>query len=55
MARVLVVTNPFGGRSHGDRITDPAEIEAVLSGENAHHVVQSDHDDVPAKPSKPAK
>jgi hypothetical protein len=50
--RVLVVTNPFGGRERGDRITDAAEIEKVLSGEHAHHVVQSDHDDIRPKPSK---
>jgi hypothetical protein len=54
MAIVLVVTNPFGGLSQGDRITDPAEIEAVLSGENAHHVVRADHADVPA-PKTPSK
>ena len=56
MARVLVVTNPFGGRSHGERITDPAEIEETLSGEHANHVVQSDHADVEttAKLPKPA-
>ena len=41
--RVLVVTNPFGGRDRGDRITDPKEINAVLAGEHAHHVVQADH------------
>ena len=54
MAIVLVVTNPFGGLSHGDRITDPAEIDTVLSGENAHHVVRPDHADVPA-PKTPSK
>jgi hypothetical protein len=56
MAIVLVVTNPFGGLSHGDRITDPSEIDSVLAGENAHHVVQADHADVPAprRPRKPA-
>ncbi len=43
MTRVLVVTNPFGGRNRGDRITDPKEIAQVLTGEHAHHVVQADH------------
>jgi hypothetical protein len=47
MARVLVVNNPFGGHDKGARITDPDEIEKVLAGEHAHHVVQSDHD-IPA-------
>ena len=40
---VLVVINPFGGFENGHRITDPNEIEAVLAGEHAHDVVQSDH------------
>jgi hypothetical protein len=53
MAIVLVVTNPFGGLSHGDRITDPTEIEKVLSGENAHYVVRSDHADVQAPVAAP--
>ena len=43
---VLVVTNPFGGRNLGERITDPNEIEEVLSSEHAHHVVRADHKDV---------
>lgn len=43
--KVLVVTNPFGGKETGDRITDAKEIESVLAGEHAHHVVQSDHDE----------
>ena len=42
MARVLIVTNPFGGRGHGDRITDASEIAAVLVGENASHVIAID-------------
>lgn len=53
MARVLVVTNPFGGRSQGERITDAKEIEEILSGEHASHVVRSDHADVEPKPAKP--
>ena len=52
MARVLVVTNPFEGRSRGDRITDPEEMEEILSGEHAHHVVRADHADVPEETSK---
>jgi hypothetical protein len=46
MARVLVVVNPFGGLGKGDRITDPEEIKKVLAGEQAHHVIQSDHSDL---------
>ena len=45
--KVLVVTNPFGGRETGDRITDPAEIEATLAGEHARDVVQAEHPDKP--------
>lgn len=45
--KVLVVTNPFGGREAGDRITDPAEIATTLAGEHAHHVVQAEHSDSP--------
>lgn len=41
--RVLVVKGAFGGHSRGSKITDPAEIAKVLAGENAHHVIQSDH------------
>lgn len=33
----LVVVHPFGSHNRGDAITDPAEIAAVLAGENAHH------------------
>jgi diacylglycerol kinase family enzyme len=52
---VLVVTNPFGGRETGERITDPAEIAAIKYGEHAHHVVTSDHADAPAdSPIAPA-
>lgn len=36
----LIVTQPFGGRDVGDRIEDPATVEQVLAGGNAHHVVQ---------------
>ena len=42
--KVLVVTNPFGGHEKGHRITDSAEIDKILAGEHAHHVVQADHD-----------
>ena len=41
--RVLVVKGAFGGHSRGSKITDPAEIAEVLAGENAHHIIQSDH------------
>lgn len=44
MARVLVVTNPFQEYGIGDRITDPKQIQTILDGEHAHHVVQADHD-----------
>ena len=43
--RVLVVINEFGGHAKGHRITDEDEIEAILDGEHAHHVVASDHPD----------
>lgn len=48
--KTLIVTNPFGGRQTGRRITDPAEIDAVLAGENAAHVVAAEHPDAPAAP-----
>ena len=34
----IVVIQPFGDYQRGDRITDAAIIEAVLSGENANDV-----------------
>lgn len=46
MARVLVVTNPFGDFGRGDRISDPAQIDAILAGHNRHHVIQTDHVDL---------
>jgi hypothetical protein len=53
--KVLVVTNPFGGREKGATITDPAEIEATLSGEHTRDVVQAEHPDAPKpKSSKEA-
>ncbi len=36
-AFVLVVVHPFGDYQRGDRIADPAEVDAVLASENAHH------------------
>jgi hypothetical protein len=36
-AFVLVVVHPFAGYQRGDRISEPAAIDAVLSSENAHH------------------
>ncbi len=36
-AFVLIVVHPFGSYQRGDRIADPAAIEAVLASENAHH------------------
>lgn len=44
MAKVLVVIQPFGGRDRGQHITDAEEMEKILSGEHAHHVVQADHE-----------
>ncbi len=41
---VLVVTNPFKSHEVGHRITDPEEMQAILGGEHAHHVVRADHD-----------
>lgn len=35
---VLVVVHPFGQYQRGYRITDAAEINAVLAGKNQHHV-----------------
>ena len=43
--QVLVVINEFGGHAKGHRITDAAEIKAVLDGEHVHHVVVADHDE----------
>ncbi len=37
----LIVTRPFGLRTPGYHITDPAEIDAVLSGPNANAVVKT--------------
>lgn len=37
----LLVRSPFGGYAEGDRITDPAEIKAVLAGENSLHVLRT--------------
>lgn len=63
MALVLVVTNPFGGRAAGERITDPAEIDTILAGEHRHQVVRADHPEegpgpagkaAPAAPAAPA-
>ncbi|QEL18718.1 hypothetical protein [Limnoglobus roseus] len=48
MAQVLVVTNPFGGRAAGERITDPQEMEQILAGEHAGNVVRANHEDAPA-------
>jgi hypothetical protein len=44
----LVVTNPFGGHAKGERIIDPQEIDSILSGEHAHHVVRAVHADAPS-------
>ncbi len=33
----LTVIHPFGRYQRGDVITDPALIDAIKAGENAHH------------------
>jgi hypothetical protein len=38
LKRVLVVREPFGPHKRGSMITDDAEITAIESGQNAHHV-----------------
>jgi hypothetical protein len=43
--RVLVVKNPFGDFKRGDTITDEKDIERILSGDLAAHVVVSIHAD----------
>ena len=37
----LTVTSPFAGHTVGDVITDQRDIEEVLGGEHAGHVVQT--------------
>ena len=39
----LVVISPFGGREVGEKIVDEDEIDEILDGEQAHHVVRADH------------
>lgn len=34
----LVVTSPFDGYARGDKITDEAECDRILEGDNAHCV-----------------
>lgn len=58
----LIVTRPFGLRTPGYHITDPAEIDAVLSGPNANAVVKTfappaalDPAPAPSMPAPPAK
>ena len=55
MARVLVVKNAFGDFSLGDRITDPDQIDATLAGDNAGHVLVSDHADLNPAPATSRK
>ncbi len=43
--KVLVVKNPFNGHEIGHAISDRAEMEQVLTGEQAHHVVAAEHPD----------
>jgi len=35
---MLVVVHPFGEYRRGDPISDAGEIQAVMDGENKHHV-----------------
>lgn len=48
----LIVTQPFGGREIGDRITDPQTVSEVLDGGNVHHVVQVADDGAAAAPEE---
>ncbi|MFZ0270993.1 MAG: hypothetical protein WAL34_04000 [Acidobacteriaceae bacterium] len=41
--RVLVVKSDFKGHTRGSRITDPAEIEAILKSPDRARVVAADH------------
>lgn len=58
MPVALVVVHPFADYNKGDRITDPAEIEAHRD-DRAHHVVAVNHDDEaeesPEEPSEDDK
>ncbi len=47
----LIVHNPFGNYSKGALITDPAEVQRVLSGDNRAHV----HRIVPVSASQVAE
>lgn len=40
----LVVTTRFGGYQVGDHITDPREINDLLSNEHSAHVVAAEHE-----------
>lgn len=33
----FTVIHPFGDYRRGDLITNPAEIDSIMAGENAHH------------------
>lgn len=46
MARIIVV-EPFAGYQKGDEITDAAEVQTILDGENAAHVLRAP--DAPAE------
>ena len=48
MSLQLTVTEPFGGYNKGDIIADPKTVQAVLEGQNAAHVVQTQAPEVPA-------
>ncbi len=43
----LIIVSPFGGFAKGERIVDPDQVEEILAGENAHHVVASRQGDEP--------
>ncbi len=49
----LVVVRGFGPHAKGDCITDPAQIQTILAGENASHVVRIPAP-APAAPTSPA-
>lgn len=37
----VTVIHPFGSYKRGDKITDEAQIDLVVKGENRHHVIRT--------------
>lgn len=50
----LVVMRDFAGYRRGDHVEDQAQIDAILAGENAGHVVRIPPPDQPA-PVEPTR